>query len=72
MEKSNPKQSSKNLPDYIAYTVSEHNPDDKGFWNQIGAAWNHDDDAGFNVKLTALPIDGQIVFRKRKDKPDGK
>ena len=60
-------QPAKKLPVYIAYTVSAHDPDDKGFWTQIGAAWQHDDGEGFNLKLNALPIDGQIVLRTRKD-----
>ena len=64
---------SKNLPDFIAYTVSEHGDDKKGgFWNQIGAAWNHEDGDGFSAKISALPINGQIVFRARKDKPAAK
>ena len=60
-------QPAKKLPVYIAYTVSANDPDDKGFWTQIGAAWQHDDGEGFNLKLNALPIDGQIVLRTRKD-----
>lgn len=65
-------QSAKTPPDYVAYTVSEHAPDDKGFWTQIGAAWAHEDKEGFYIKLSALPIDGKVVMRLGKDKPDTK
>lgn len=61
------KQQTKKLPDYLAYTVSDHDPDDKGYWTQIGAAWEHDDGDGFNLKLVALPLHGQIVLRTRKE-----
>ena len=60
-------QPAKKLPDFIAYTVSDHDPDDKGFWTQIGAAWQHEDGDGFNLKLVTIPLDGQIVLRVRKD-----
>ena len=62
-------QPAKKLPDYVAYAVSEHAPDDKGFWTQIGAAWAHEDNEGFNIQLSALPFDGKLVMRLRKDKP---
>ena len=61
-------QSTKKRPDLIAYTVSAHDPDDKGFWFQIGAAWQHEDGEGFNLKLVSVPLDGHIVLRNRKDK----
>ncbi len=39
---------------------------DKAFWTKIGAAWAHEDGNGFNVTLTAMPIDGRLVIRKPK------
>jgi hypothetical protein len=32
-------------------------------WTDIGAAWPTRDGKGFNLSLTALPINGRIVMR---------
>ena len=33
------------------------------FWLNIGLAFAHKDDGGFNIMLQALPLDGKIVCR---------
>ena len=37
------------------------------FWTKLGGVWPHDDGKGFNVELTALPVNGKLVIRERKD-----
>jgi hypothetical protein len=49
-------------PAYHAYTVvKREGADDR--WCNIGAAFPHSDENGFNLVLQALPLDGKI--RKR-------
>ena len=37
-------------------------------WTEIGAAWPHQDGSGFAITCTALPLQGRIVMRRRKDR----
>ena len=48
--------------DYIAYTVEKNGR--KSYWTRIGVGWFHKNGEGFTVKLSALPLNGEIVFRK--------
>ncbi len=51
-------------PTHRVYAVTK-GKGDKSFWNEIGAAWAHQDGKGFNVKLDYLPINGaEIVIRE--------
>lgn len=58
-----------NGPILIAYTIRERSG--KKFWIRIGSAF-HNRDGSINVKLDALPIDGQIQLREylRDEKRD--
>jgi hypothetical protein len=50
-------------PALFAYLVTEGS-DDKDCWEKIGAAWEHRDSDGFNLKLDFLPHgDTTIVLR---------
>ena len=56
-------------PAYRAYTVVKREgkntkPD---YWLNIGAAFAHEDGAGFNLLLQALPVDGKLVLRTYKE-----
>lgn len=53
-------------PDQIAYTVKE-SPDGKGYWNRVGAVWNHKDGRGAEIILESTPIDGRITLREQRD-----
>lgn len=53
-------------PDYAAYSVQETR-DGKGFWNRIGAGWEHGDDMGIDVQLDSLPINGRVTLRMKAD-----
>ena len=54
-------------PTHTAYTVIRKSDEAaKGFWVAIGSAWTNRD-GSFNVRLNALPVNGEIVVRPRKD-----
>ncbi len=59
----NEKPKGKNAsPDYAAYNVVKLG--ERTIWNRIGSAWNHGDGEGFTLRLSAAPVDGQVVIRK--------
>jgi serine/threonine protein kinase HipA of HipAB toxin-antitoxin module len=39
-------------------------------WIRVGAAWDHDDGDGFQITLKALPLNGTLVVRRHKPKPE--
>lgn len=53
-------------PDQIAYTVKD-SPDGKGYWNRVGALWNHKDGHGAELILDSIPMDGHITLRDQRD-----
>jgi len=53
-------------PDYIAYTVTP-GPNNKGYFNKIGASWTHRDGEGHEIQLDALPVNGRISLRTQRD-----
>jgi hypothetical protein len=57
-------------PTHTAYQVRKYKSgkDEKSFWTKIGSVWAHNDGEGFNIRLNALPVDGEIVVRSVKDK----
>jgi hypothetical protein len=56
---------------YAVYVVEGEG--DAAFWTKIGAAWAHEDGDGFNISLTAVPLNGRLVVRKPKaDKEAGR
>ncbi|MEQ9587317.1 MAG: hypothetical protein RJS97_05145 [Parvibaculaceae bacterium] len=55
-------------PTYTAFQVTKSG--DKTYWNRVGAAWENQDGNGVSIKLFAMPLDGEIVLRIRKENPD--
>ena len=57
-------------PTHTAYQVREFESggEKRSSWTRIGTAWAHDDGQGFNIRLHATPIDGNIVLRTAKEK----
>ncbi|MFZ5734387.1 MAG: hypothetical protein ACOY4O_16745 [Pseudomonadota bacterium] len=49
---------------YNVFTVDGEG--DNAFWSKVGVAFEHEDRAGFNLVLTALPVDGRLVVREPK------
>ena len=59
-----------NAPTRTCYTIRYRGDNKKPFWRAIGSAWINKD-GSFNLKLDALPLDGQITARPRpKDEPE--
>jgi hypothetical protein len=56
-------------PAYRAYTVVKREGKDD-FWLNLGIVFPHEDGEGFNLLLQALPLDGKIVLRTYKEKPE--
>jgi hypothetical protein len=56
-------------PAYRAYTVVKREGKDD-FWLNLGIVFPHEDGDGFNLLLQALPLDGKIVLRTYKEKPE--
>ncbi len=61
-------------PSHRVYTViKKHEKDENPFWLNIGSAWEHADEKGFNIQLQASPLDGRLVLRELKeDEPEEK
>ena len=57
-------------PTHTCFTVRDRGEDRDPFWRTIGSAWATKD-GGFTIRLDALPLDGEIVVRVRKE-PDVK
>ena len=52
-------ETSKHLAVYTVRKAGE-----KSIWVRIGAAFPNRDGKGFNVRLDALPLDGELVIRE--------
>lgn len=61
--KSKPKK-----PSHEAFVVTGEG--ESAFWTKVGGVWPHDDGKGFNVELIALPVNGRLVIRERKESAD--
>lgn len=59
----------KNRPSFDAFQVNE-GPDDKSYFNRVGAAFAHKDGEGHTIQLDAVPVDGRIVLRTPKERLD--
>ena len=58
--------SNQQQPAFNAYSVIKREDQDD-YWMSLGAAFPHADGKGFNIVLQAMPLDGKIVLRERKD-----
>lgn len=43
---------------------------DDNFWLNIGSAFEHGDQKGYNLILEALPLDGKLVLREVKEEQE--
>jgi hypothetical protein len=52
-------------PTHKVFVVEERGEGDDAdaFWTRVGSAWAHKDGKGFNVVLSALPVNGRLVLR---------
>lgn len=51
-------------PSHAVYVIEGEGQN--AFWTKVGAAWQHEDGEGFNILLSALPVNGRLVLRKPK------
>lgn len=58
-----------NKPTHHAYHVREYKAggEKKSSWTKVGSAWAHEDGQGFNLRLHAHPVDGEVVLRTVKE-----
>lgn len=58
-------------PTHIAYSVRnyERQGENDASWLKVGVAFAHKDGKGFDVKLDATPVNGQVVLRLNEPKP---
>jgi hypothetical protein len=61
-------------PVYNAYTVENYKKgaEDRAKWAQVGVVFPHKDGEGFDIVLTALPLNGRLSLRKPKPKAESK
>jgi hypothetical protein len=59
-------------PTHKVFVVEERGEDKDGdaFWTRVGSAWQHKDGKGYNVVLSALPVNGRLVLREFSDEDD--
>ena len=53
-------------PTHRCYSVIRREGQDD-FWLNVGLAFPHKDDKGYNIMLQAFPLDGKIVCREITD-----
>lgn len=53
-------------PDYIAYNVQE-TKQGKPVFNRVGAAWQHKDGQGYDIRLDSMPVNGRVTLREMRD-----
>ena len=44
--------------------------DEDAFWTRVGSAWPHKDGKGYNIVLSALPLNGRLVLREFSEDDD--
>ncbi len=51
-------------PSYIAYAVNGEGKETS--WTRIGTAWLQKSGEGFNIDLSAIPVNGRIILMPPK------
>ena len=55
-----------NMPSFNVYTVEDRGENDDPFWLKIGAAFQHKDEKGYNIVLSAFPIDNRLCAARAR------
>jgi hypothetical protein len=58
----------KKKPAYVAYNVREQGEGKKAKFTEIGVAFPHKDNKGFDILLDAMPFAGRITLRVLESK----
>lgn len=62
-------QDRKKQPSFEAFHAKD-GPEDKSYFNRVGAAFPHKDGEGHTVVLDSVPVDGRIVLRTPRERLD--
>jgi hypothetical protein len=62
------KRTQKNRPTHGVYVVEGEG--ENAYWTKVGAAWAHEDGEGYNITLSAVPLNGRLVLRTAKPNAD--
>ena len=57
---------------FDVYVVEDYTKEgeEKANWIRVGVAFENKDGKGFNLQLSALPINGKLVMRIHETKPE--
>lgn len=60
-------------PSHLVYNIRQYKVGDetRSEWTKIGVAWAHKEGNGFNVKLHAVPVDGELTIYPMTDRKSG-
>ena len=61
----------KKQPSFEAFHAKD-GPDDKSFFNRVGAAFPHKDGEGHTVVLDSVPVNGRVVLRTPMERLEGR
>lgn len=57
-------------PSHIVYNVRESKHKDESYWDRCGVAFEHGDKEGFNVELSAIPVNGRLTLRMPREREE--
>lgn len=55
---------------YVVENYQDNGGAEKATWMRIGVAFPHKDGKGFNIKLRATPVDGELVLRLHESRQE--
>ena len=57
---------------FDVYIVEDYTKDgeEKANWTRVGVAFENKDGKGFNLQLTAIPVNGKLVMRLHEPKTE--
>ena len=55
---------------FVIENYTDKDGKDQARWIRVGVAFPHNDNKGFNLKCTALPVNGELVIRLHEPRPE--
>jgi len=55
---------------FVIENYTDKNNQEQARWIRVGVAFPHNDGKGFNLKCTALPVNGELVIRVHEPQPE--
>ncbi|WP_298974321.1 hypothetical protein [uncultured Roseobacter sp.] len=50
-------------PALVGYCVEQIGDGPRAAWTRVAAGWAHRDGQGFDIRMTALPVNGRLTLR---------